>query len=118
MWLPKPMQQVVFWTIDVIGVSVILFVPLYLLRYGADSILTQDFGEGVVVEVIGAVGTAVLLVNISVFARNAGVVASADQEQIDQLQQELHEVKQELAEIKSLLQPRKRPFLIRLLFGK
>lgn len=118
MWLPRSAQRVVFWIIDILGVAVIAFVPYYLLRYGVDAVLTQGFGEGVLVEIIGALGTAVLLVNISIFARNAGVTAAADDEQLAQLQQELAEVKQELAEVKALLQPRKRPFLIRLFFGK
>ncbi|MEM6281023.1 MAG: hypothetical protein AAF787_02415 [Chloroflexota bacterium] len=120
MWLPKSWQIVVFWIVDLLGVAVLAFLPVYLAIYGIEAILSQQFGEGLVVEIFGALGTAVLLVNIDVFARNAGIDSDLEHEQIEKLQREITDMRAELAELKDLLEQHNRPrnWLIRWLFWR
>ncbi|MEL6270264.1 MAG: hypothetical protein AAFV33_05490 [Chloroflexota bacterium] len=120
MWLPKSWQKIMFYVVDVLGVAVIVFLPIYLAIYGVESLFSQQFGEGLVVEILGALGTAVLLVNIDIFAKNAGVGADAERVQLEKLQQEVTEMRAELAEIKDLIERQNRPrnWFIRWLFWR
>lgn len=123
--MPRWLQRLLLWVLDLLGVMVIVFVPFYLWRYGVRSVLTQSFGEGIVVEVIGAVGTAVLIIILDSFATRLGVRWQDDKihqqsKDIEAIRHELNEARQEISEIKHLLeqQMRKRHPLLRLFFGE